>query len=85
MEKFSLTPSKINHNETPVFNASWFSGEITPPEKSQDSFYYEGSGGNDRILIYSIQWQDSPSNQDQFNILMDEAITAIDNWISQRF
>ena len=85
MEKFSLTPSRISHNENPVFNASWFSGEITAPEKGQDNFYYEGSGGNDRILIYGIKWQDYSPSKEQFNTLMDKAIAAIDNWISERF
>ena len=85
MEKFTITPSKITHNEKPAFHASWFSGEIEAPQDSLNSFYYEGSGGNDQLLIYGIKWQDEKPDQEPFNDLMDEAISAIDNWISQRF
>ena len=85
MEKFTITPSRINHNEKPAFHASWFSGEVKAPQDSHDSFYYEGSGENDRLLIYKIKWQDETPTQELFNSLMDEAISAIDNWISDRF
>jgi protein-tyrosine phosphatase len=85
MEKFNVTPSQINHNEKPAFNASWFSGEIKAPVNSHNSFYYEGSGENDALLIYKIEWQDETPDQESFNNLMDEAISAIDNWISERF
>ena len=85
MEKFIITPSKINHAEKPIFYANWFSGEIKAPEESLDNFYYEGSGGNDRILIYGIKWQRKTPSQEDFNSLMDKAITAIDSWITERF
>ncbi len=78
-------PNGISHHQKPAFNARWFSGDIKPPENSRDSFLYEGSGGNDKLLIYGIEWQDETPDQEQFNVLMDEAITAIDNWISERF
>lgn len=86
MDKFTITPDGINHLETPAFKASWFSGEINPPEQdTRESYYYAGSGGNDRILIYGIKWQDETPDQGHFNCLMDQAITALDHWIAERF
>ncbi len=85
MEKFTITPNGINHNSKPAFVANWFNGEITPPQGDLESFYYEGSGENDSLLIFKIEWQDKTPDQEQFNILMDESITALDNWIAQRF
>ena len=85
MEKFNVTPSQISHNEKPCFVANWFNGSIKAPEETCESFYYEGSGENDGILIYKIEWQDETPDQEPFNNLMDEAISAIDNWISDRF
>ncbi len=85
MEKFTILPNGINHNESPVFIAKWFSGDIKAPEDSLNSFYHEGSGQDDQILIYSIEWQSEPLSQEEFNSLMDKAISAIDNWIADRF
>lgn len=85
MEQFTILPNSINHNESPAFIAKWFSGVVTPPEASLNSFYYEGSGQDDQILIYSIEWQDETPSQEEFNSLMDEAISAIDSWIAERF
>ena len=74
-----------NHNQNPAFTANWFSGEVKAPENSFKSFYHEGGGDNDSILIYGIKWQNGTPTKEGFNRLMDEAITAIDNWIAARF
>ncbi len=85
MEKFTILPNGINHNEAPAFIAKWFTGKVKAPEDSLNSFYYEGSGNSDQILIYSIEWQYELPSQDEFNNLMDKAISAIDSWIAERF
>ncbi len=85
MDKFTITPNGINHNEAPLFVANWFNGEIKAPPPSTDSFYYEGSGENDRILIYQIEWKNETPGKEAFHKLMDETITALDNWIAERF
>ena len=80
----SITPNGINHNQTPAFVASWVSGDEVPENKDAESFYYEASGGLDQLLICQIDWQDGKPEPEPYNILMDEAITALDNWISDR-
>ena len=85
MDKFTIMPNGISHNETPFFHARWTSGKSKEiPQNSQTSFYYEGSGEEDRILIDHIEWENVTLNQDQFNSLMNEAVTAIDNWICEQ-
>lgn len=84
MEKFTITPKGINHNQAPAFVANWVSGDEVPENRDAKSFYYEASGGLDQLLIYRIDWQDDKPEKEQFNQIMDEAITALDNWISER-
>ena len=84
MDKFTVTPQSISHNESPAFVAKWFSGDEALENKDQNSFYYEASGGLDQLLISQIEWQDEKPSQEKFNSLMDEAITAIDKWIVER-
>ncbi len=85
MDKFTVTAQGIKHNESPAFVANWFSGDEAQENKDQNSFYYEASGGFDQLLISQIEWQNEKPNQEQFNQIMDEAITAIDSWIAERF
>jgi len=84
MDKFTVTPQGINHNESPAFIANWFNGNEALENKDQNSFYYEASGGLDQLSICKIEWQNEKPDQEQFNKIMDEAITAIDKWISDR-
>lgn len=83
MEKFTLTPDQIQHNEIPAFTAHWNSG-IAAPESGAACYYHEGSGIEDSILIDNIVWAGATPDQEAFNTLMDAAITAIDHWISER-
>jgi len=87
MDKFTITPNKISHNEKPEFQANWLSGEAeaSPYSTNISDFCYDGSGGDDRLLISGIKWQTNTPAQKQFNGLMNKAISAIDNWISERF
>ncbi|NOR70850.1 MAG: hypothetical protein GQ532_14350 [Methylomarinum sp.] len=84
MDKFTVTQQGINHNEIPAFVANWFSGDEALENKEPDSLYYEASGGLDQLLICKIEWQNEKPDQERFNQIMDEAITAIDKWISDR-
>lgn len=85
MEKFSITPNSIHHNENPVFQAHWISGEIQPLKDNPTNFYYAGSGENDSLLLTHMEWQDKKPEPADYDQLMDTAISAIDHWISQRF
>ncbi len=85
MDSFTVMPNGITHHQSPAFVAKWFSGDIKAPEDSLNSFYYEGSGQNDQILIYNIEWHDESPSQEQFNGLMDAAISVIDHWIAEQF
>ncbi len=86
MEKFTITPNGINHNESPVFVAGWNSGEEAEAMKTEaEGFFSEGSGELDQLLISPIEWQDGTPQPEQFTALMSEAVTALDNWIAERF
>lgn len=84
MEKFTVMPQGINHNESPVFVANWFSGDEVQENHEEDSFYYEADGGLGQLLICRIKWQDEKPQPEEYNYLMDRAIVAIDNWISEQ-
>ena len=84
MEKFTITPDQIQHNEIPVFTAAWKSG-IEAPVFGSAYYYHQGSSLIDSILIDDIVWSGAKPDPEAFNALMDEAVTAIDDWISARF
>lgn len=84
MEKFTITPQGINHNESPAFVAVWFSGDEALENQNQDGYYFDGDGQATEILITRIEWQDEKPDAEEYNHLMDRAITAIDNWIIDR-
>ncbi|ORU94770.1 MAG: hypothetical protein A6F70_09905 [Cycloclasticus sp. symbiont of Bathymodiolus heckerae] len=84
MDKFTVMPQSINHNESPAFVANWFSGDEVQENREEDSFYYEADGGLGQLLICRIKWQDEKPQPEEYNYLMDRAIVAIDNWISER-
>ncbi|SMG66522.1 hypothetical protein BMETH_625_2 [methanotrophic bacterial endosymbiont of Bathymodiolus sp.] len=84
MERFIITPSGISHNQSPVFHAVWFNGEEAEENRSEHSYFFEASGDSDRLLISRIVWDDEKPESEKYNILMDESITALDNWISER-
>jgi hypothetical protein len=84
MDKFTITPNGINHNQSPVFHAIWFNGEEAEENRDEHGYFFKASGDNDRLLINRVDWQDEKPEPEQYNILMDEAITALDNWISER-
>ncbi len=57
--------------EAPVFSAAYY--------------YHQGSSLIDSILIENIEWLGDKPYPDVFNVLMDEVVTAFDDWISKRF
>ena len=85
MEKFTITPNGINHNQSPAFVAAWLSGEEAEASRqAEGGYYYQGSGEYDQLLINPIEWQDDQPEDEEYQTLMDAAITALDSWIMAR-
>lgn len=84
--QWDITPETITHTGTPAFKASWRSGE---PEFENISglFWYEENSGSedDTLLIFDFEWQNGAPDQAVFEELMKSGVSALDNWISERF
>jgi len=84
MTAWDITPDTITHTACPEFSASWRSGHIDL-ETIEGVFYYaENSGQDDQLVFYDFQWQAQAPEPDVFNRVMEEAVTAVDHWISDR-
>ncbi len=85
MPNFIVTPNGIRHPEKPAFRACWISGDVAVPDDGYERFYHEGSGEYDGLLIYKIEWADETPDRYRYADLMNQAVTAIDGWIAERF
>ena len=75
--------SVIRHNALPRFCAYWTSGGGKPPPL--EPFWSDlGSGEDDRLHLYGIQWLDGSPDAEACRRIMQEAAKAIDEWIVRR-
>lgn len=84
-EQWKITPETITHTGKPAFKASWLSGE-PDFENISGLFWHEenSGGGDDGLLIYDFEWRNGAPEQAAFEELMESAISALDEWISER-
>lgn len=77
----------IRHEAPPRFAARWTSGD-DPDELAGiegPCWSEQGSGsGDDDIHIYGFEWPGPAPKPDEFQALMQQAATAIDEWIASK-
>jgi GH35 family endo-1,4-beta-xylanase len=84
MTAWDITPDTITHTASPEFSASWLSGGVDLETIEGPFHYAENSGQDDQLLIFGFNWKNSPPSAAHFETLMGEAVSALDNWISDR-
>jgi hypothetical protein len=84
--QWNITPEKITHTGKPACFKSWLSGE-PDFENITGLFWHEENSGSedDALLIFDSEWQNGAPNQAVFEKLMESAVSALDEWISERF
>lgn len=86
LDQWKITPETITHTGKPAFKASWISGETDLENISGLFWHDENSGsGDDSLLIFDFEWKNGAPEQAVFEELMKSAVSALDEWISERF
>ena len=76
--------SVIRHNAYPRFCAYWTSGAATEAAPLEPWWSDAGSGQEDRLHLYGIEWIDTTPEAQAVEHHMQEAAKAIDAWIVNR-
>jgi hypothetical protein len=75
----------IAHLAAPRFRAHWTTGLDDLASLDGLCWTSEASGEADALTFYAFAWDNPPPAQPIFEALMQEAATALDEWIAQRF
>ncbi len=86
MHPWRVTHNTINHALPPYFKAQWQTGR-DGLENLEGLFWYDEASGTeeDTLVIFGFEWDGVPPEEEQFAVLMKEALLAIDQWISSQF
>jgi hypothetical protein len=71
----------------PRFTARWTTGDLAAvPEAMEGPCWCDtdGAGADDAICLYGFAWPDGPPDQAQLEVLMGQAVRAIDAWIAEQ-
>ena len=75
----------VTHHAAPAFTAFWTSGEDGQPDAGEPCWTSSGSGPEDAIHIFGWTWLEPAPAPEAVDALMQQAATAVDNWIASRF
>ena len=75
----------VTHHAAPTFTAFWTSGEDGQPDAGEPCRTLPGSGPEDAIHIFGWTWREQAPAPEALDALMQQAATAVDNWIASRF
>ncbi len=75
----------VTHHAAPAFTAFWTSGEDGHPGAGEPCWTSPGSGPEDSIHIFGWTWLEPAPDPEALDALMQQATTAVDNWIASRF
>ncbi len=76
--------SVIKHNALPRFRAYWTSGTAKEAAPLEPFWKDTGSGEDDCLYLYGLQWIDTPPDEQTFERLMKETARVIDKWIASQ-
>jgi hypothetical protein len=73
----------ITHVVVPRFTARWTTGAFPLDEVREGGFFWtdEGSGEEDAIHLYGLEWEDEAPERKAFERLMKYTVNAIDRYI----
>lgn len=77
-------PGTLTHRAAPRFTAQWMSGAEALAGIDGPCWTAEGSDDADALHLFGFRWTDPAPDQAGFERLMQQAATAIDEWISGR-
>lgn len=73
--------SVIRHSAPPRFCAYWTSGAAQDAAPLEPYWTDAGSGADDALHLYGLQWIDAPPDAETAARLMRETAAVIDEWI----
>ena len=79
-----IEPGKLEHRAAPGLQARWQTGPEALEAITGLCWSDDGLSEDESIHVYAIEWSGAPPDQAGFERLMDEAVSAIDQWIRAR-
>lgn len=70
----------VTHLQQPRFCARWCFGPPNPKPKNPEQVFIE-EGEGDLVHIYDFLWIDAEPDPADFDLLMNDAIDAVDQWL----